>query len=113
MGSGATMLRNVHFDFLVPLGIALSNNSTYREDQFYSALGQHLGVALMGFVNVGCAAASSVRTIAAGRQPLLHPAHIDPTTASDRDRWDLSRPDQVKTKPIRQTCGRRELRDGD
>jgi hypothetical protein len=32
------MLRNVHFDFLVPLGIALSNKSTCREDQFYSAV---------------------------------------------------------------------------
>ena len=38
MGSGATILRNVHFDFLVPLGIALSNGSVCLEDQFYSAV---------------------------------------------------------------------------
>jgi hypothetical protein len=38
MGSGALILRNVHFDFLAPLGIALSNGSICREDQFYSAV---------------------------------------------------------------------------
>ena len=38
MGSGATILLKVHFDFLAPPGIALSNGSICREDQFYSAV---------------------------------------------------------------------------
>jgi hypothetical protein len=37
IGSGATILLKVHLDFLVPLGIALSNGSICREDELYSA----------------------------------------------------------------------------
>src|ERR1035438_8575463 len=112
MGSGATILLKVHFDFLVPLGIALSTGSICREDEIYSAAVSHLRFDLVFSFNAGCAAASSVRTIAAGRQPLLDPAHIDPVTASDGNRRNLACPNQVKTEPVRQTRGLREFRYG-
>lgn len=41
MGSGAAIAWNVNLDFLVPLGIALSNDSTCREDQCPEVLGWH------------------------------------------------------------------------
>lgn len=52
------------------------------------------------------------RTVAAGRQPLIHPAHIDASTASDRYRWNLVCPHEVETEPIRQTGRLREFRNG-
>jgi hypothetical protein len=50
------------------------------------------------------------RAITAGRQPLLHPTHIDSSTRPDRNGRNLARPNQVKTEPVRETSGLRELR---
>src|ERR1700730_9210734 len=103
MDSGATILRNANFDFLAPLGIGCLTVRLVRRRSVLLGGGQHLWVELMFSFNLDCAAASSVRTIAAGCQPLIDRAHVDPATASNPNRRNLARPNRVKTEPVRQS----------